>query len=240
MIVCLALFLGSIIGSFLNVIIYRIPRDISIVSPRSYCPHCKIKIPFYRNIPIISYFIQKGQCAECLKHISLIYPAVEIISSLSMMVIWYAFPSIEGILFYWMFCHLLVLSVIDNEWLQIPLSIIISMSLGLIIYYLINISEYMFPLLGIITGLGFILFVYGITWLIYRKNTLGFGDFQLIAILGGWLGQINIFFVLFLSSFLALIAFTIISYSKGYNRSRQLPFVPYLSLASIMIYYINM
>ena len=76
--------------------------------------------------------------------------------------------------------------------------------------------------------------------IIYRKNTMGLGDFQLITILGAWVGQINIVFVLFLSSFLALMAFTIISLLKGYNRSRKLPFVPYLSMASIIIYLINL
>ena len=239
MIYCFSLLLGSIVGSFLNVIIYRIPRDISIVSPRSFCPHCKTRIPFYRNIPIISYLIQMGKCVECSNRISLQYPFVEIISSFSLMIIWYVFPSLEGILIYWIFSHLLVLSIIDNEWLQIPLPLIISMSMGLIIYYIINRNDYIFPLLGLITGLGFILFVYSLTWLIYRKNTLGFGDFQLIAILGAWVGQNNIFLVLFLASFFALITFIIISYLKGYNRSRRLPFVPHLSLASIVIYFIN-
>jgi len=155
------------------------------------------------------------------------------------MIIWYLYPSLEGVLFYWIFIHLLILSIIDREWLEIPLSIMISMSLGLIIYYVINSHDYMFALSGILTGLGCILFIYGITWLIYRKHALGFGDFQLIAILGAWVGQINIFFVLFLSSFLALIAFVIISLLQGYDRSRKLPFVPYLSLASIIIYLIN-
>ena len=239
MTICLSFILGSIIGSFLNVLIYRIPKDISIISPRSFCPYCNKTIPLYRNIPIISYVIQRGHCTECSNRISLRYPVVELISSLGLLMIWNAFPTAEGILFYWMFSHLIVVSFIDNEWLLIPLPMIFSMILGLVVYFVLSGSNYLFPLVGTLTGLGFILLVYALTWLIYRKNTLGFGDFQLIGVLGAWVGQINIVFVLFLSSFLALLAFIIISYVKGYNRTRQLPFVPYLSIASVIIYFIN-
>ena len=70
---------GIIFGSFLNVIIYRIPNNLSIVYPRSFCPKCKQNIPFYRNIPIISFILLKGKCNNCKKSISLLYPAVELL-----------------------------------------------------------------------------------------------------------------------------------------------------------------
>ena len=74
----LYLIIGLIIGSFINVLIYRIPNNISIVKPRSFCLHCKNSIPIYRNIPLISYLIQLGKCANCKKSISIMYPVIEL------------------------------------------------------------------------------------------------------------------------------------------------------------------
>ena len=70
--------LGLTLGSFVNVIIYRIPENLSIIAPRSFCPLCKNKIPLYRNIPIISFIIQLGKCAKCNEKISISYPIIEL------------------------------------------------------------------------------------------------------------------------------------------------------------------
>jgi len=116
--------LGSIVGSFLNVVIYRLPRNLSIISPRSFCPECSKMIPFYRNIPIISYILQMGKCNHCSGKISLGYPIVEIISAVALLFTmqFISFPA--AVLFYWMFVHLLVLSIIDQKWMKIPISIL--------------------------------------------------------------------------------------------------------------------
>ncbi|MCK9574093.1 MAG: prepilin peptidase, partial [Candidatus Omnitrophica bacterium] len=77
----LMIVLGGCVGSFLNVCIHRLPKDMSIVGPRSFCPHCKHPIRWYDNIPILSYFILKGKCRDCKAAISLRYPFVEIITA---------------------------------------------------------------------------------------------------------------------------------------------------------------
>ena len=74
--------IGTFVGSFFNVVIYRLPIDESVIRPRSHCPNCKNLIPYYRNIPIISFIIQLGKCANCKKRISIQYPAVEFINGL--------------------------------------------------------------------------------------------------------------------------------------------------------------
>ena len=150
---------GSIFGSFLNVVIYRLPRNLSIISPRSFCPECSKMIPFYRNIPIISYILQMGKCNHCSGRISIRYPIVEIISAFTLLITiqFISFPA--AILFYWMFVHLLVLSFIDQKWMKIPISILISMALGLILYHLIWTADLMVPISGLIVGIGFIVFV---------------------------------------------------------------------------------
>ena len=227
------------IGSFLNVVIYRLPRDLSIISPRSFCPECDEMIPFYRNIPIISYILQMGKCNHCSGKISLGYPIVEIISAVALVFTLKFMIYPETILFYWMFFHLLVLSIIDQKWMKIPISILISMAVGLIFYHLIWTADLMVPISGLIVGIGFIVFVVGLNWLIFHKQTMGYGDLIIVAILGAWLGTIQIFLTIFLASILALLAFLVYSIIKGFSRSKSLPFVPFLSIAAIVIYLIN-
>ena len=230
---------GSIIGSFLNVVIYRLPRDLSIISPRSFCPECGEMIPFYRNIPIISYILQMGKCNHCSGKISIRYPIVEFISAFALLITmqFISFPT--AVLFYWMFVHLLALSIIDQEWMKIPISILASMALGSMSYHLFWTTDLMVPISGLIVGSGFIVFVVGLNWLIFQKQTIGYGDIIIVAILGVWLGTVQIFLTIFLSSILALLAFLVHSIIKGFSRSKSLPFVPFLSIAAIVIYLIN-
>ena len=231
--------LGSIIGSFLNVVIYRLPRDLSIISPRSFCPECGEMIPLYSNIPIISYILQMGKCNHCSRNISIRYPIVEIISAVALLITMQLIPYPAAVLFYWMFVHLLVLSIIDQEWMQIPISILISMGLGVVGYHLILTADLMLPLSGLIVGSGFIVFVVGLNWLIFHKQTMGYGDLIMVAILGAWLGTVQIFLTIFFASIIALMVFLAFSIINGFNRSKSLPFVPFLSIAAIAIYLIN-
>ena len=231
--------LGSIVGSFLNVVIYRLPRNLSIITPRSFCPQCSKMIPFYQNIPIISYILQMGKCNQCLGKISIRYPIVEAISAVALLLSMKLFPNPEAGLFYWMFVHLLVLTFIDQEWMQIPISILISMALGLMLFHLIWTADLMVPISGLIVGSGFIVFVVGLNWLIFHKQTMGYGDIIIVAILGAWLGTIQIFLTIFLASILALLAFVAFSIYNGFSRSKSIPFVPFLSIAAMIIYLIN-
>ena len=118
-----------------------------------------------------------------------------------------SFPA--AVLFYWMFVHLLVLSIIDQKWMKIPISILISMALGLLGYHLIWTADLIVPISGLIVGSGFIVFVVGLNWLIFHKQTMGYGDLIIVAILGAWLGTIQIFLTIFLASILALSAYLV-------------------------------
>ena len=94
------------------------------------------------------------------------------------------------------------------------------------------------PISGLIVGSGFIVFVVGLNWFIFHKQTMGYGDIIIVAILGAWLGSIQIFITIFLASILALLAFLAFSIFNGFSRSKSLPFVPYLSIAAIVTYLI--
>ena len=231
--------LGSIVGSFLNVVIYSLPRNLSIITPRSFCPKCSKMIPFYQNIPIISYILQMGKCNQCSGKISIRYPIVEVISAVALLLSMKLLPNPEAGLFYWMFVHLLVLTIIDQEWMQIPIFILISMALGLMLFHSIWTADLIEPISGLILGSGFIVFVVGLNWLIFHKQTMGYGDIIIVAILGAWWGTIQIFLTIFLASILALLLFVAFSIYNGFSRSKSIPFVPFLSTAAIVIYLIN-
>jgi len=116
-----AFILGSVIGSFLNVCIYRIPAGKSIVSPPSSCPHCGHRIRWYQNIPILSYLFLGGKCSSCRVGISLRYPAIEALTGLLFVVVFYYFGFSPATLVYWLFiAALVVITFIDLDHQIIP------------------------------------------------------------------------------------------------------------------------
>ena len=239
MLTLFAILFGLIFGSFLNVIIYRLPRKLFFSKLRSFCPYCKYQIPFYSNIPVISYLFQRGCCTNCAKPISIQYPIIELLSAL----IW-GWTSInyglhQGILFIWISSILLVISIIDHKTFIIPLSLIISAFLGLLIFIFLNPSEWRYSLWGLIMGIGYLSIVFLLTSAIFNKQTLGFGDLQLIGITGMWLGPVNVLLSIFISALLALIGWGAISLIDGFDRNRAMPFGPYLSCSAIILYILN-
>ena len=231
---------GLIFGSFLNVIIYRIPKNISIIKPRSFCPKCKKQIPLYRNIPLLSYIIQKGKCHNCLEKISSNYFIVELIIGILWMLSFYYFNSLNETIYFNIISTLLIgIAIIDKKKFIIPLELTIS-SLIIIIMHSLIYGDILSNLSGMIIGLGYLSIIFIITFLITKKQTLGYGDLQLIFVLGLWISDIRILLVIFISSLIALIIWIIISIKYGFDRNRPLPFGTFLSITSIVIYPIKM
>jgi leader peptidase (prepilin peptidase)/N-methyltransferase len=227
---------GTISGSFLNVIIYRIPEEISIVSPRSFCPHCKSDIPFYRNIPLITFLFQGGKCSTCQKNISLQYPTVEFLSG----IIWgWSFSNFTfGPAFFITILSSLLLAVswIDMRRMIIPLNLILIAGIVVVIGVALQILPWQKSIYGSIVGPISFGFVLGITYLISKRQAMGYGDIQLSAVLGAWQGPLNILFILFFASFLSLLVWIIISILFGFDRNRALPFAPFLVVSAITIF----
>ncbi|MBI65077.1 MAG: prepilin peptidase [Candidatus Marinimicrobia bacterium] len=231
---------GLIFGSFLNVIIYRIPKNISIIKPRSFCPKCKKQIPLYRNIPLLSYIIQKGKCHNCLEKISSNYFIVELIIGILWMLSFYYFNSLNETIYFNIISTLLIgIAIIDKKEFIIPLELTIS-SLIIIITHSLIYGNILSNLSGMIIGLGYLSIIFIITFLVTKKQTLGYGDLQLIFVLGLWISDIRILLVIFTSSLIALIIWIIISIKYGFDRNRPLPFGTFLSITSIVIYPIKM
>ena len=231
--------LGTIFGSFLNVVIYRVPKKKSIISPRSHCPNCKNIIPFYRNIPLVSFIIQKGKCNNCKISISLIYPLTEIIIGLIFLIGIYNFKGAELISFILASSLLYVVSVIDYKYFIIPLEISFFILLSLLPNIIFSINP-LFYFYGFIVGLGYLLFIYIITWVITRKEPLGLGDLQLICLLGLWLGPLKILITIFLSACIGILYWILLYFVKGHEKNRKLPLGTFLSFSAFIVYLIQL
>ncbi len=227
--------IGTIFGSFLNVIIYRIPNQLSIIKPRSHCPKCKKMIPFYRNIPIISFLIQRGKCNQCNTSISFIYPLTEFIIGIIFLTGFHYFQYVEFISFILVSSLLYAISIIDYKYYIIPLELSFFTLLALLPNIIFS-SNPLFYIYGLLVGLGYLLFIYTVTWVITKKEPLGLGDIQLIALLGLWLGPLKILITIFLSACVGIFYWIILYFIKGHEKNRKLPFGTFLSLSAIIIY----
>ena len=228
--------LGTIIGSFLNVIIIRYPNNQSIVHPRSHCPKCKKIIPFYYNIPIVSYILLKGKCINCDCRISPQYIFIEILTGILFYIIFNLFPFNQAILLSIVISSLIILSIIDIYHLLIPVYLIAVLYISIIPKILIYNQNIMHIITGsLVTVLYLAIPSLLISILKRNKNVIGFGDILLSVFIGAWLGSIHGILCLFLASvigILFIIYFTII----GRDISKlKVPFGACISVSFIII-----
>ncbi len=179
--------IGSCVGSFLNVLIYRLPMEESIWSPRSHCLHCNKTIPWYRNIPLVSFFIQNGKCAECDASISWQYPTVEVITGYIWATCFFVFNPLHATMTALFSSILIALAWIDLKTMMIPLSLIISGAIVIGLSIITGILEWKLVLWGSLAGMAIPLIMMGLTFLITRRQGMGWGDIQLGLILGAWI-----------------------------------------------------
>lgn len=170
--------LGAIIGSFLNVCIYRLPRGLSVYSPRrSFCPHCQYQIPAWQNIPILGWLFLRGQCANCKKRISIRYPLIEFLTAIAFLCLWEHTHSLAFLPYAIFVSFLIVGAFIDFEFLIIPDSITIGGALvGMICSYFFPIimqeTHRVAALIWSITGAAI---GYGILFMVAELGKLAFG-----------------------------------------------------------------
>ncbi|HPJ97614.1 MAG TPA: prepilin peptidase, partial [Syntrophales bacterium] len=193
---------GAIIGSFLNVCIWRIPREESIVFPSSHCPDCSHPIRFGDNVPVISWLILKGRCRDCGASISLRYPLVEALTAaLSILLYWKYGFSLQLLCAFFFTAALIVITFIDIDYQIIP--DVISLP-GIPLCFLAAVFVMGVPflesLIGILVG-GGILYVIavGYEWIAKREG-MGGGDIKLLAMLGAFFGWKSLLFIVLCSS----------------------------------------
>ncbi len=223
----LSLIVGVVLGSFLNVVIYRLPRkDLSIVKPAySICPSCGKRILWYDNIPILSYILLRGKCRNCKAKISLRYPFVELINGLCYLINSYATSNpLEFLALCMIISCSLVIAFIDLEFMLIPDVTLFLIALGSFILWLVRgLDLYNLIGVGLVTGLLMLLgFLY--------KGGLGGGDVILMAGLSLSLGIVSSFYTLVFASMSAIV-YALIKNKGKLAMKERIPFGTFLAPA---------
>lgn len=235
------LIFGMLVGSFLNVVIYRMPLNQSVVFPRSSCPKCKSLIKWYQNIPVISYLFLKGKCANCKTKISIRYPLVEILCGLFAYLL---FPShvTQISLIYWFVKFSIACTFVAHFLIDIEHQILPDKLNLYLLFVVLNYSVFNFHWKFWLTG-GLIGFLgpFLITWVFYKLKGqigLGGGDIKLYGILGILFGPIGILSTIFFSSLLGSVVGVILIYLKKMDRSTAMPFGPFIILVAAVQFFI--
>ncbi len=233
----LAFLLGTVVGSFLNVCIYRLPEKKSIISPGSHCPHCHTPIKWYDNIPLLSFALLKGRCRYCQKPISRQYPLVEFITGLFTFFIYFDYGfSLTGIIYLFFIYALIVISFIDLKWQIIPDVISVpGIFGGLMASFCLPYLSFKDSGCGALLGGGFLFIVAYGYYFIRKKEGMGGGDIKLLAMIGAFLGWRAIPFVLFSASVMGSIIGILWILFQGKDRNFPIPFGPFLALGAIWV-----
>ncbi len=235
---------GACLGSFLNVCIYRIPAELSVVKPRSRCPKCLTNLTWKDNVPILGWVFLRGKCRYCGEPIAGRYPLVELLTAVLYTLLWLRFPYSPLLLPYGLlFFGLLLATFVDLDEMWLPDRVTIG---GMIAGPL---SAFWMPqmlgaashleglersLVGLATGFGLFYAISILGKMVFKKDAMGFGDVKLMGTLGAFLGWPAVLFITFVSSLLgAVIGLTFIALGKSELQSR-IPFGPYIALAAII------
>ncbi|MBW1636923.1 MAG: prepilin peptidase, partial [Deltaproteobacteria bacterium] len=228
---------GAIIGSFLNVVILRLPaEDSSIAFPASHCPECLTPLSWYENIPVLSYIFLRGKCSHCRTSISLQYPAVEILTALLAAAVCYKFNfSIEAGGYFLFGAALLVIIFIDIHHQIIPDIISLpGIVLGVLFSLVSNSISWQSSLTGLLLGGGVLYLIALIYFSLRKQDGMGGGDIKLLAMIGAWLGWQSLPFVIFVSSATGSIVGLIAMRWQKKGGSTRIAFGPFLSVAALI------
>ncbi len=234
----LSFILGLIFGSFANVLIWRLPRNESPIFGRSKCPKCGKKIPWYQNIPLISYIFLLGKCSFCKKPISPQYFIVELVTGFIFIYLFLRFGFKLSFLLYGLFLWILfTASIIDIHHRIIPDELSISgLIIGLGASFILVEIEPLDSLLGILVGGGIFFFIAYAYEKITHREGLGGGDVKLLAMIGAWLGVKSILIVIILSTALGSLVGLLIMFLKKKDFKTAIPFGPFLAIGAALYF----
>ncbi len=236
------LIVGLIVGSFLNMLIFRLPLGISLLNPkRSVCPKCNTQIKWYENIPVISYLYLQGRCSNCKEKISLGYPFVELLTALLLTILYVKLGvTIEFFIIGFIFSTLIVLSAIDLKYKAVPDYLLLIVLVGSVFTQEFS-YLYCFVFAGAATLLEFFVsfYIQNIKAKLYKdeslkeQKALGEGDIPIFALIGGVLGLHLGVVAIFLAALFAIIPSLM---NKIKNNDFELPFIPFLALGFVVVY----
>ncbi|MER3432746.1 MAG: prepilin peptidase [Leptolyngbya sp. ERB_1_1] len=245
----LVFFIGASIGSFLNVVIYRLPAGLSLIYPPSRCPHCLTRLKKRENIPVFGWLRLKGKCAHCKSAIAPRYPLVEAITGLLFLIVFWIFGISLSTLGYWAFLSwLLTLSMIDLDTMTLPNPLTQSgLVVGLIFQTIVGFSSsgvvgaiqgLISGVVGAIVGIWVLDLIAIVGSIILGQAAMGAGDSKLMAMIGAWLG----WQLMLVAGFLACLTGAIVGIGAlktgRLSRRQAMPFGPFLALgAGLSLFY---
>ncbi len=243
--------LGLCIGSFLNVVVYRLPQmlsrqwansfplsetdgfQVNLFTPRSHCPHCKESIPFYLNVPLLGYFITHRKCHFCHQNISLLYPLIELITVIFTGIVTYtwgfSWETLGALIFTWLLIPLIFIDI-KHQLLPDALTLV-----GVWLGLSFNLFDLFIPIknavIGAVAGYMSLWLLAHLFKMIRKQEGMGYGDFKLFAMLGAWQGWENLPIILLQASLLGLCISLILLFSKKHKFNTPIPFGPYLAIS---------
>lgn len=231
-----SLIFGLCIGSFLNVVIYRLPLDKSIVNPGSACPNCGYRLRWYDNIPVLSYIFLLGRCRQCRERISLRYPFVELMTGALSLALFVKYDLSWAYAAYFIFAAALVAVIfIDFDYQIIPDVITYPGTIiGLAASFFATPVNYKESLMGMLLGGGILYLIATGYFLITKREGMGGGDIKLLAMIGSFLGWKSIPLTIFSSAFLGAIVGIIAMVKTGEDSKLAIPFGPFLSIGAFL------
>ena len=226
--------LGAIIASFLNVVIWRVPRGESIVLPPSHCPKCGAHIKWYQNIPIISWILLRAHCANCKEPISPRYVLIETLGAILFFFAWARFGFFAPIFWIW-FAFMIVGTFIDFDHQLLPDFVTVGgMILGLLLipieFFILHSSFFISAAEhfgGLALGFGLFMLIRLLGGKVFKREAMGMGDVLLMGAVGAITGPVSVLFVLIVSSLVGAISGLIF-------RKRVIPFGPFICLAHLV------
>ena len=235
--------LGAAIGSFLNVVIVRMPFEQSIVTPRSKCPSCGGQIRAYDNIPLLSYILLRARCRDCGAHISIRYPLVELVTALCFLGLYMKYGLTPALGVFLVFCAAMIaVFCIDLEHMIIPDAIslnLIPIGMAAAIIGILPVMDWETSLVGFFLG-GAVLYIPALIYLLLRGvEGLGGGDVKLLAMMGAFLGPLGVIFILLVSSFTgSIVGILGIVFGKT-GSTTPIPFGPFIAGAGVLYVFVG-
>lgn len=238
--------LGAAIGSFINVVVYRLPAGLSLLWPPSRCPKCLNRLKAYDNVPVFGWLWLKGRCRYCQTKIASRYPLVEGITGIIFLIVFWVFQFSIFTIGYWAFCSwLLALSLIDWDTMTLPGSLTKSgLVLGLIFQMCLGflsagswvglVNQLIFGIFGAVVGIWIFDSISILGSVAFGKAVMGGGDAKLAAMMGAWLGWQN----LLIAGFMACLLGTLVGISaivlSRHQMGQKMPFGPFLALGAVI------
>lgn len=231
--------LGTILGSFYNVVAYRVTKGESILFPSSHCPKCNHKLRPLELIPVFSFFLQKGKCSKCKAKISWFYPLAEIVCGILFVLCFLSFGISKELIIALTFVSMIIIIVLsDYYYMIIEDCVLIIFGIFILIEKLLlyGMDSFISSIIGAVIAFIIMLCLKLFGDFIFKKESMGWGDIKLMAIFGMVIGWPMSIITIFLSAFVALPFSLFIMKSK---KDHEIPYGPFLSIAALIIYFLH-